>query len=141
METATLDGSRPKDAHIDERLRRDIIIWFSSVRPDGRPHVVPVWFLWDGESILLFSKPDQKVRNLRQNRAVVIALDNSEGGEDVILLEGEATLLDDGTAVYNVADYAAKYAALLASFKWTPESMAQDYSQAIRVRPTRFLFR
>jgi hypothetical protein len=43
-----LDLSGSQGAHIDARLRHEPIIWLSSVRPDGRPHLVPIWFLWDG---------------------------------------------------------------------------------------------
>ena len=43
--------------------------------PPGRdPHIVPIWFWWDGEAVLVFSKPDaQKVRNMRENPAVMLA--------------------------------------------------------------------
>ena len=45
------------------------------MRADGRPHLVPVWFLWDGETLLIFSEPEkQKVRNLRANGQVSLAL-------------------------------------------------------------------
>jgi PPOX class probable F420-dependent enzyme len=138
---ATLDPSQPKDAHILERLERNIIIWITSVRPDGRPHSVPVWFLWDNDSVLIFSRPDQKIKNLRANPAVVLALDNTAEGDDVILFEGTATLLDAAEVSTAHPAYAAKYQALLDRFQWTPESMAQDYNQPIRITPTRFLFR
>ena len=43
------------------------------VRPDGAPHLVPIWFWWDGEAVLVFSKPDaQKVRNLRIQPRVML---------------------------------------------------------------------
>lgn len=137
----TLDPSNSKDAHILERLERNIIIWITSVRPDGRPHSVPVWFLWDHGTILIFSKPDQKIKNLRANPAVVLALDDTQDGDDVILFEGTAALLDPGEIATTDPAYAAKYQALLDRFQWTPESMAKDYSQPIRITPTRFLFR
>lgn len=138
---ATLDPTQPKDAHILERLERDIILWITSVRPDGRPHSVPVWFLWDAGTILLFSKPDQKVKNLRANPAVVLALDNTNGGNDVVLFEGTAEVLTESALEMMNAAYAAKYQPLLDAFQWTRESMAKDYSQPIRITPTRFLFR
>jgi PPOX class probable F420-dependent enzyme len=138
---ATLDPRQPKDAHIRERLERNIIIWITSVRPDGRPHSVPVWFLWEDGTVLIFSKPDQKIRNLRANPAVVLALDDTQGGNDVVLFEGTAALPDPATISTTHPAYAAKYQHLLDEFQWTPESMAQDYSQPIRITPTRFLFR
>ena len=36
-------------------------------------------------------------------------------------------------------EYIGKYGALIQQFGWTPESMAADYSQAIRVTPTKRL--
>ncbi len=55
-----------------------------------------VWFLWTGTDVLIFSKPhQQKIRNLRQNPHVILALDNTKQGVDPITLEGEAELLDD----------------------------------------------
>jgi hypothetical protein len=52
-----LDMTRPWDAHIDRRLCSEPIIWLSSTRFDGRPDLAPVWFLWDGQAILIFSLP------------------------------------------------------------------------------------
>src|SRR5258708_8721608 len=89
-----LDLTNPKDAHTDERLRAEPIIWLSSVRPDGRPHLVPVWFLWDGAASLIFSKPAaQKGRNLRHNSQIMLALDSAAEAEDLMLLDGRAVLL------------------------------------------------
>ena len=132
-----LDLSDPKQAHIDERLRQELITWLITVRPDGRPHAVAVWFVWDGASIMIFSKPkNQKLVNIRHNANVVLALDNTDGGEDPIAIEGTAELVDD-TALDHAQAYLAKYDALIQSFKWTPESMAAEYSQAIRITPTK----
>ena len=129
-----LDLTDSKGAHIDQRLRAEPIIWLSSVRPDGRPHLVPVWFLWDGAAMLIFSKPAaQKVRNLRHNPQVVLALDSADEGEDVVLLEGRAELLGDGAPRSTLPQYAEKYAALMTRIGITAASMAAEYTQAIRV--------
>lgn len=135
-----LDLTQPKNAHIDERLRTDPIIWLSSVRPDNRPHIVAVWFLWDGETILIFSQPNtQKVRNLRHNTSVMLALDNTHQGDDVIMIEGKAELLNDPNVEATLPAYAQKYDSLLKGMEWTAEEMAESYSQGIRITPTRFV--
>src|SRR6516225_1171468 len=91
-----LDLTNPKHAHVDERLRENLILWLGSVRPDGRPHLVYVFFLWDGKHILIFSQPtSQKIRNVQQNPTVTLALDNTKEGEDMVILEGKAELLQD----------------------------------------------
>jgi PPOX class probable F420-dependent enzyme len=129
-----LDMSDPRQAHTAERLRAEEILWLASVRPDGRPHLVPVWFLWEGETILLFSKPEnQKVRNLRQNPAVSVALDGADQGDDVIVLEGVAAVIDEPEMTAMLPAYASKYATSLADMGMTAESMAKEYSQAIRI--------
>lgn len=134
-----LDLSNPRHKHVDERLRAELMIWLSTVRPDGKPHLVPVWFLWDGEHFYVFSKPDQKIRNLKQNRSVVLALDDTKRGDDPILIEGEADLLPHGEVTPALPAYEEKYAAKLAQYNWTGESMGQEYSEAIRVKPSKLL--
>ena len=135
-----LDTSNPRHVHMDERLRSDLMLWLSSVKPDGKAHLVPVWFLWDGTHIYIFSKPDQKVRNLQHNTSVMLALDDTHGGDDPIMISGEAELLAPGTASPAMPAYEEKYAAKLAQYNWTGESMGKEYSEAIRITPTK-LFR
>jgi PPOX class probable F420-dependent enzyme len=135
-----LDLNVSKDAHMDRRLRTDLLAWLSTVRADGRPHTVPVWFLWDGETVLVISQPDNvKIRNLRGNPHVTLAVDDSRGGGDVVVLEGTAELLSEPSSAVAPPDYWRKYGELVARFGWTPESMAADYSQAFRIRPVKFV--
>ncbi len=135
-----LDLSRPEYAHAAERLRDDPMIWLSSVRPDGRPHIVPVWFLWDGTAVVIFSKPDnQKIRNLRQNANVVLALDDTHTGADVVMIEGQAELVSDASVTAATPAFAAKYADRIARLFGDPQGMVASYSQAIRVTPTKLL--
>ena len=133
-----LDLTKERDAHIDKRLRAELMMWLSTVRPDGRPHLVPVWFLWDGETILIFSQPNQqKLRNLQHNPNVVVALDTAGQGDDTVKIEGKAELLDDPKVSTALPAYAEKYKQRLELYGWTGEAMAQDYSQAIRITPTK----
>lgn len=137
---SSLDTTRERDAHIEQRLRTDEVIWLNSVRPDGRPHSVVVWFLWNDDSILIFSQPDkQKVRNLHNNPNVVLALDNTDNGDDPITIEGTATFPPHDEVNATLSAYEEKYAEGLKGLKMTAEQMAQSYSQAIRITPTRFL--
>src|SRR5258708_34148055 len=88
-----LDLTKERDAHIDKRLRAELMMWLSTVRPDGRPHLVPVWFLWDGRAILIFSQPNQqKLRNLQHNPNVMVALDTAGQGDEGGMVEGKREL-------------------------------------------------
>lgn len=91
---ALLDVARGDDRHTAERLTAEPVIWLGTVRPDGRPHHVPVWFAWHDPLVLIFSMPGTaKVRNMRVSPAVSLSLDSADGGRDIVLAEGRATLV------------------------------------------------
>jgi predicted pyridoxine 5'-phosphate oxidase superfamily flavin-nucleotide-binding protein len=48
-----LDNTTETGASTEERLREEKIAWLTTVRADGQPQSVPVWFLWDGEALLI----------------------------------------------------------------------------------------
>jgi PPOX class probable F420-dependent enzyme len=136
---AVLDLTKERDAHIDQRLRTNLIIWLNTVRPDGRPHGVAVWFLWDGETFLIFSRPhNQKIRNLQHNKNVLLAVDDTYKGDDPIAIEGVATLLAPGDIEIPYPPYLEKYGEYMKEIGLTQEQLA-THSQAIRIKPTRVL--
>ncbi|GCE31382.1 PPOX class F420-dependent oxidoreductase [Dictyobacter alpinus] len=126
--------------HVEERLRSDKMVWLTSIRPDWRPHNIPVWFLWDNATILIFSKAKtQKVRNIRQNQAVVLALDDTKDGRDVVILEGTAQLLEKGQGREALPAYSEKYREGLRGIGVTAEQFTMLYSQPIRITPIRLI--
>ena len=134
-----LDVTTAWGQHAEQRLRSNMIAWLTTVGSDGRPYTVPVWFLWDGNTILIFSQSHkQKIRNLRNNARVTLALDDTRQGEDVVIVEGTAELLDNPGISVMLPEYVEKYGALIQGLGWTPASMAADYSVGIRVTPTKF---
>jgi PPOX class probable F420-dependent enzyme len=125
---------------IDRLLRDEPVVWLSSVRPDGRPHLVPIWFSWDGREILIASKPSaQKIRNIRANPTVMLALGEAEDDFDVGLLEGAAELLDAPANAVLPASHLAKYRRQMAGIGLSPIEFLATYSQVIRIVPTRYL--
>lgn len=132
-----LDLATQRDAHIDQRLRSDLMIWLTTVRRDGRPHTVPIWFLWDGKTILILSQPDTvKIRILRTNPNITLALDGTREGGDVIVLEGRAEVLTAHAGELPLPDYFSKYGTWIQRLGQTPEGVVQSYSQLIRITPT-----
>jgi len=125
---------------IDRLLREEPVVWLSTVREDGRPHLVPVWFSWDGERVVVASKPDAvKVRNVRANPQVMVALGEADDDFDVGLVEAEAVLPDapSGSLLGNA--HFEKYAHQLAEIGLTRDEYLATYAQPIVIRPTRFL--
>jgi PPOX class probable F420-dependent enzyme len=121
-------------------LRDDPVVWLSSVQADGRPHLVPVWFHWDGDQIVAFSKPRaRKVENLRDEPRVMLAIGTPGLDFEVELIEATAELPDASAAEVMPAGFGAKYRELLRRANLTVHRFAEVYSQPIVLRPTRFL--
>ena len=133
-----LDPSRQGHAQAERRLRSEPIAWLTTVRADGQAQASPLWFLWDGETFLLYSQPGaQKVRNLAANPRVALHLDDDGTGGDVVTFEGTATVEPDTPRADRVDGYLAKYLASIEALGYEPGPFARTYSAAIRVRPTR----
>ena len=125
---------------IEAALRDDPVLWLSSVQPDGRPHLVPVWFHWDGDRILAFSKPNaRKVGNLRDQPFVMLAVGTPGPEFDVELIEATAELPEEPAGTLIPESFGAKYRDLLHRAGLTVQRFAEVYSQPIVLRPTRFL--
>ena len=132
-----LDETTEFGQRATRRLREDLLGWLTTVSPRGAPQPVPVWFLWDGTSVLVYSKPDTpKLRNIAANPNVSLNLDGNGQGGDIVVLHGQARVSDDPPAGA-VPDYVEKYAGLIARNSWTPASFAADYSVPLRLDPTR----
>jgi PPOX class probable F420-dependent enzyme len=125
-------------ARADRRLREEKVAWFITVRPDGTPIPVPVWFLWDGETILVYGQPHTgKLRNLAQNPRAALHLRTDEHANDVIVLTGRAVVDRTAPPADKVPQYQEKYRQLIAALGMTPDEFAASYAVAIRFVPDR----
>lgn len=116
MAAMTIDPASPAG----QRLSTALIGWLTTVSPAGRPQPSPVWFLWQGGDILVYSLADTaRIRNIAANPLVSLNLDG------------------DAPSAAEVPEYLAKYAERFATYGWTPEWFAARYPVAIRIRPTR----
>ena len=133
IDTTTELGER-----VARRLREEEIGWLVTARPDGLPQPTPVWFLWDGETFLIYSQPNaQKIRNIEQNPKVSLHLDGDGRGGDIVVLSGEARVVTDTPPADQVSEYLTKYADGIKRINMTPEQMAAAYSTIIRLTPSK----
>lgn len=60
---------------------------------DGTPRVLPIWFLWNGESVVMGSRFDSpKVRALRRHPRVALTIDSEGPPYRVLQLRGTAVV-------------------------------------------------
>ena len=111
------------------RLESEQNIWLASIRPTGRPHLVPLWFVWAGGCIYLcVASNSVKMRNLATNPAVSLAL---ESGNAPVVIEGRATLLAPPWPEEVVLGFQRKY-------DWTITTDT-EYDALVAVTPQRWL--
>jgi PPOX class probable F420-dependent enzyme len=134
LDTTTEAGSRA-----ERRLHEEEVAWLTTVRQDGQPQSVPVWFLWDGEEFLIYSQPGrQKLRNIDKNPRIDLNLNSNAHGGDVVRVEGMIDIVEDAPPAFEVPEYVEKYQTAIARIGFDPESFARAYSVPLRVTPTRW---
>jgi PPOX class probable F420-dependent enzyme len=112
----------------------------ATVRADGRPHVVPVWFTLDGDD-LLFNTGEETVKgaNLRRDARVALMVDDEEPPYAFVSIEGDVSLSDD---LDTMRHWATRIAA-----RYMGEDQADAYGRRnavpgellVRVHPTKIV--
>ena len=109
-----------------------------AVAPDGQPQSAVISFMWDGETVLVYSQPDApKVRNIASNPRVAFHLQSDEYGKHRLTLEGIAAPDETATSEDAWNAYFAKHREALRRWEMDPLETAREYSLPIRIRPTR----
>jgi general stress protein 26 len=85
-----------------DRLTSARNYWVTSRWPDGRPHSMPVWGMWD-DSILWFTSGirSRKVRNLTADPRCVVT---TEDASDPVIIDGTARIVADAASIRRVLD-------------------------------------
>jgi PPOX class probable F420-dependent enzyme len=116
------------DPKVEQRLQSEANIWLATVRADGRPHLVPIWFVWHDAKVYLCTEVTSvKVRNLLVNPQVALSL---EDGSQPIVIEGLARTIDRAEAEAEVV------AAFQQKYDWNILTDDQ-YTQVIEIEPRR----
>ncbi len=132
-----IDASTDSGARAARHLQDDQIVWLTTVGPDGTPQPSPVWFLWDGDTVLIQSQPSTpKLRNIEQRPRVSLSFNCTPNGGDVVILTGDAWIDTGATPADLDPAYVDKYVGGIQSIGMTPDTFVREYSVPIRVRPT-----
>ncbi len=112
------------DPRSERRLQTESNLWLATVRPNGTPHLVPIWFVWlDGRIYLCTGADSVKVRNIQAQPYVSIAL---EDGSQPVVIEGRAHLI--GQVARSVVE------AFRSKYDWDITT-DETYTQVIEIEP------
>ena len=74
------------------------------------PEPSPVWFYWDGATILIYSMPGKtKLKAIAANPHVALNFDGDTTGGDIVVLTGEARVDPAAPPAHLMPEYLAKY--------------------------------
>ncbi|MEU7487728.1 PPOX class F420-dependent oxidoreductase [Streptomyces sp. NPDC042319] len=92
----------------------------ATVRPDGRPHVAPVWFLLDGDDVVFNTGAKTvKGQNLIRDGRLALCVDDDRPPFDFVVLEGRARVSEE---LSEVRAWATRIAA-----RYMGEDRAEEY--------------
>ncbi len=121
-----------------QHLESEYAIWLTTVDTRLTPQPRPVWFVWDGATILLYSEPSaHKVKQIQEHERVALHFSaDAKAEQDVIILLGDAQVDLSAPPAHKHPAYVQKYGEGIAGLSMGEEQFGREYSVAIRVTPT-----
>jgi PPOX class probable F420-dependent enzyme len=122
---------------VQRRLVTDEVAWLTTVTPGGKPAPRPVWFVWDGEAIVIYSMNGAaRLRYIEHNPQVTVHF-NSVSGGDIVVISGTAQRLPDAPSPSQFPGLLEKYGSRIQRMGETPEWYDNNYGVALRITPQR----
>ena len=123
--------TRPEVAR---QLDDELVGWLTTVTATGKPQSSVVWFLREGDDLLIYSQvTGKKLDNIAANQRVAFNLRGDPQGDQVVSIEATATVDESPTPAHEAPAYLAKYEGQITRLGWTPAEFATDYPILIRL--------
>jgi len=91
----------------EQRLKKSHNYWITTVKPDGSPHTMVVWGLWqDGRFLFSTGSKSRKTRNLAENPHCIVSTENAA---EAIIVEGIAEMAEEAARQKLLPAYERKY--------------------------------
>ena len=133
------DATTPFGKRVRERLAGELVGWLTTTGADGTPQPNPVWFLWEGEdSLLIYNRTGAaRIAHVKARPRVSVNLNCTDDGGNVVVLTGDAELLDGFPLATDHPAYTEKYREYATRIFGDTDSFAEKYPVAMRIRITK----
>ena len=112
-----------------------ILCRIATIRPDGAPHVTPVWFIYDGGEIVVTPRKEAAwLGHIRRDPRVAVTIDEEAGPYRKVTLEGVARFRFD---IGRDAEWRDLYRRI--ACRYVPEAGAEHYIQETIDQPRALL--
>ncbi len=124
-------------ADFDDAIANAYFAWFTTVRADGLPQPTPVWFIREGDTLMLYTASGaHKLKNIDANPQVALNFALDVEGEQFIVIMGEARVDTSIPMPIDNVPYLAKYRDGIDMIGMTPESFNETFNIPLRITPT-----
>ena len=119
-------------------LDRELIGFLTAVDGSGQPQTSPVWFIRDGNDIVVYNRPDTpRFASIAHNPKVAFNLRGDRRGTGMVSLEGIVSRDESLPSPVAFPGYIEKYEREIESLGWTPDVFADMYRVGLRTVVTR----
>jgi PPOX class probable F420-dependent enzyme len=118
-------------------LLRESILWVTTVKPNGQPQTLPVWFIVDGDDLIIWSMKGARSRNLETNPLVSAHISDDGRGSRVLSIEGTASIEPELGLPGDNSSYVDRYQGLIDEYEMTWDTYNSQYNIPVRIRPTK----
>src|SRR5215468_6620477 len=123
---------------IERHLIGDQVAWLTTVTPSGWPAPRPVWFVWDGSAITIYSlNSGVKQRHIAVNDKVSLHFDAGPGGGDIVVIYGRAELVPGAPPPSRFPGLLDKYLPTIEAMGSSAQWFDDEYGVSLRVTPER----
>lgn len=124
---------------LEEYLRRPLVVTFTTIRPDGSPHVTPIWYEYDGGKFYCWVGADTiKARNVRRNPRVALCIATHDHPYSYVIAEGTCEISQDGVEE-RARSIAVRYYGEERGSRFPSETYQEGEAVLLVVTPTRML--
>lgn len=123
---------------VGAQLDEELIGWLTTVDSHHQPQSSPIWFIRDGNDLVLYSRPNAtRLTNLATNDHVAFNLRGDRRGDTIVTLEGTAAPQPAAPTPLGVLAYMRKYGDEMVRLGWTHDRYDNEFPVAIRIVVTR----
>jgi PPOX class probable F420-dependent enzyme len=109
-------------------LDTELIGWLTTVSPESQPQSSAVWFLREGDELIVYSRPNAtRLINLAGNERIAFNLRGDQQGDVIVTMEGRARVVD-GPAAHEIPAYLEKYGDEIIRLGWSHPEFGHLYS-------------
>lgn len=136
MPTETWNATSECGRRAIRLLETEGMVWLTTTDAASRPQPNAVWFIWDGNTALVYSHHKAlRNANIRRNPRVALNFNSDRLGAEVVIISATAVIAEGEPSVDNCLPYLDKYGDAIPGIGMDIEEYARTFSVPIRIKP------